>query len=70
MRELKLAESGFIAELDTEFKKVRRNFKDRGSCIRNVTKPAPTVFKEVIEHIDDSEIFMDDTVLFMETGEA
>ena len=70
MRELKPAESGFIADLDTEYKKARRNFNDRGSCIRNITKRAATVFKEKMERYDDDEIFIDDADLFMETGEV
>ena len=70
LRELKPAESGYITKLDAEYKKARRNFNDRDSCACNITKRASTVRKEKIEHSDDSEIFMDDTDLLMDAGEA
>ena len=66
LRELKPAESGCIAKLDAGYKKVRRNFKDRGSCIRNITKRSVTESSEKIEDYDDSEASMDDTDLLMD----
>jgi len=66
LRELKPAESGFITELDAGYRKARRNFKDRGSCIRNIPKRSVTESSEKIEDYDDSEIFMDDTDLLMD----
>jgi hypothetical protein len=70
LRELKPAESGFIAELDAGYKKARRNFKDRGACIRNIAKRAATVFEEETEHDADSEIIADNTDVWMDAEEA
>jgi hypothetical protein len=66
LRELKSAESGYIAELDAGYKKARRNFKDRGSCIRNIAKRSVTESNEKIEDYDGSETFIDDTDLLMD----
>ena len=70
LRELKPAESGFIAELDAGYKEARRNFNGHGASVRNITKRPVAVFKEIIEHFDNSEIYIDDTDLLMDTGEA
>ena len=70
LRELKPAESEFIAELDAGYKKARRNFKGRGSSIRNITKRPVTVLQEKIEHYDDSEILIDNADLLMDAEEA
>jgi hypothetical protein len=70
LRELKPAESGFIAELDAGYRKARRNFKDRAAAIRNISRRPVSVFKEKIEEYDDNEIFMDDADLLMDAGEV
>jgi len=70
LRELKPAESGFIAELDAGYRKVRRGFKDRGAHLRNITKRAGTVFEERMEHNEDSEIIIDDSDVWMNAEEA
>ena len=70
LRELKPAESGFIAELDAGYKKARRNFKGRGSSIRNIAKRAVTMPGEEIKHDVYSEIITDETDVWMDAEEA
>ena len=70
LRDLKPAESGFIAELDAGYKKARRNFKGRCASVGNITKRTVTVLSEKIDQYDDSEIIIDDIDLFMDAGEA
>jgi len=70
LRELKPAESGFIAKLDAEYKKAHRNFKGRGSNIRNITNRATTLPGEAIELPLDSEIIIDDADEWMDAEEA
>jgi hypothetical protein len=70
LRELKPAESGFVADLDAGYKKARRNFKGRSAGISNITKRSVAVIKEKVDDYDDSEIGVDDIDLFMDVGEA
>jgi hypothetical protein len=70
LRELKPAESGFIAELDAGYKKARHNFKGHTASIHNLTKHPVAVFKEKVDDYDDSEIFIDATDLLMDAEEA
>ena len=70
LRELKPAESGFVADLDAGYKKARRNFKGHYASISNITKRSVAVFKEKVDDYDDSEIDIDDIDLFMDAEEA
>ncbi|MGB5259532.1 MAG: hypothetical protein WBO34_03305 [Gammaproteobacteria bacterium] len=70
LRELKPAESGFVADLDAGYKKARRNFKRHTASISNITKRAVALFKEKVDDHDDSEIGLDDIDLFMDAEEA
>jgi hypothetical protein len=70
LRELKPAESGFIAELGSGYKKVRRNFKDRGAHLRTITRHTSSVSEERIERTEDSEIIVDDSDVWMDAEEA
>ena len=70
LRELKPAESGFVADLDAGYKKARRNFKGHYASISNITKRSVAVFKEKVDDYDDSEIDIDDIDLLMDAEEA
>ena len=70
LRELKPAESGFIAELDAGYKKARRSFKGRGASVVNITKRTVTVPEEKIGHYEDMDMIMDDSDLLLDAGEA
>jgi len=70
LRELKPAESGFVADLDAGYKKARRNFKDRSASISNITKRPVAEFKGKVDDFDDSEIGIDDIDLLMDADEA
>ena len=70
LRELKPAESGFVADLDSGYKKARRNFKGHSASISNITKRTVAVFKEKVDDYDDSETGIDDIDLFMDAEEA
>jgi hypothetical protein len=72
LRELKPAESGFIAELDTGFKQARRNFKGRGVGIRRILDSAPQSISEKEEWVDSnalSENITDEIDILVETEE-
>lgn len=70
LRELKPAESGFVADLDAGYKKARRNFKDRSASISNITKRPVAEFKGKVDDFDDSETGIDDIDLLMDAEEA
>ena len=70
LRELKPDESEFIAELDTGYKKARRNFKGRASSVSNITKRPAAAARENIVHHADSEINMDTDDLLLDAEEA
>ncbi|MGB5539223.1 MAG: hypothetical protein WBO37_03955 [Gammaproteobacteria bacterium] len=70
LRELKPAESGFVADLDSRYKKARRNFKGRPASFSNIMKRPLAVPKEKADDYDDSEIGIDDVDLFMDAEEA
>ena len=70
LRELKPAESGFVADLDAGYKKARRNFKGHSASISNITKRSVAVFKEKVDDYYDSEIGIDDIDLLMDAEEA
>ena len=69
LRELKPAESEFIAELDTGYKKARRIFKGRVSSISNTTKRSAAASREDIEHHAESEVNMDAADLLLDAEE-
>jgi hypothetical protein len=68
LRELKPAESGIVAELDAGYKKARRNFKSH--VAHNRTKGTVTVVENKPEQNEDSEVFIDDTDVWMNAEEA
>ncbi|MGB5179565.1 MAG: hypothetical protein WBP44_12650 [Gammaproteobacteria bacterium] len=70
LRELKPAESGFVADLDAGYKKARRNFKGHSASISNITKRSVAMFKEKVDDYYDSEIGIDDIDLLMDAEEA
>ena len=70
LRELKAAETGFIAELDAGYKKVRRNFKGRAASIRNIAERAATAFREKKDYSEDSDDSLDDSDMWMDAEEA
>jgi hypothetical protein len=70
LRELKPAETKFVADLDAGYKKARRNFKSHSASTSNITKRSVAVFKEKVDDYDDSEIGIDDIDLLMDAEEA
>jgi hypothetical protein len=70
LRELKQAESGFVAELDAGYKKARRNFKGRGASIRNIAKRAVTASGKEAKDMMDSDLITEDTDEWMDVEEA
>jgi hypothetical protein len=70
LRELKPADSGFIADLDAGYKKARRNFKSHFASVSNITKRSVAVFKEIVDDHDDSKIGIDDFDLLKDAEEA
>jgi len=73
LRELKPAESGFIAELDAGYKKARRSFKGRGAGSHYAAGHDVTVLrqkKEQSETDDSSDFVMDDSDMWEDAEEA
>jgi hypothetical protein len=56
LRELKPAESGFMAELDAGYKKARREFKGRVARLHRIRGRGADSFSEKKERADDNEI--------------
>ncbi|MGB5306048.1 MAG: hypothetical protein WBO57_07380, partial [Gammaproteobacteria bacterium] len=73
LRELKPAETKYIAELDAGYKKARRSFKGRGASIRNIPErsgPAHKKEKEPAEDDDISAVIKDNADMWVDTEEA
>ncbi len=73
LRELKPDESSFIAELDAGYKKARRNFRDRGATIRNITERVVTAVQKEKDYGEDNAISgftVDDADVWTDAEEA
>lgn len=73
LRELKAAESGYIAELDAGYKKARRSFKARVAGSHYTAGHDVAVFherKDRSEDEDSSDFVMDDSDMWEDAEEA
>ncbi len=71
LRELKSAESGWIAELDAGYKKARRRFRGRGGRTgANVKEAVILALQKAAEQTEDNEFFDDDSDMWLESDEA
>lgn len=73
LRDLKPAESGFIAKLEAGYRKARRKFKGRGAGLRNIPErggPAPRKAKEPRVESEIRNIIGDDIDMWLDTEKA